>query len=175
MERNVKESLVAEFSEKLGRAKLAIVTDYRGTDVNTLVEFRKKLARENIGAEYRVVKNTLLRRAITGTAFEALGDHLTGTNAVLLSYEDIVLAAKKMKEFAKENEKVSVKGGAMEGKGLASSQVEALADLPSKEVLQAMLLGVLQAPSRNLVSLLANANRQILNVLDAYRRKLEGA
>ncbi len=173
MNRTDKTEFVNTFSDKLSRAKLAVVTDYRGLDVNTLVDFRKQL-KGMPETEFTVVKNTLFKLAIDGTPFADLADHLTGTNAVLLGYDDVVESAKALRNFAKDNEDfVILKGGSMEGKPLTPDQVSALSDLPAKDVLQAMLLGVLQAPSRNLVSLLANANRQIVNVLAAYRDKLE--
>jgi large subunit ribosomal protein L10 len=173
MNRTEKTEFIDTFTEKLTRAKLAVLTDYRGLDVNTLVEFRKKLT-TGPATEFTVVKNTLFKRVIDGTQFEGLGEHLTGTNAVLLGYDDVVESAKALRDFAKSFEdKVVVKAGAMEGKALTADQVKALSDLPPKEVLQAMLLGVLNAPAQNLVSVLANANRQILNVLVAYRDKLE--
>lgn len=173
MKRTQKTDFIDTFSEKLSRTKLAVVADYRGLTVNTLVDFRKKLTTLP-GTEFTVIKNTLFKRVVDGTDFSDLGAHLTGTNAVLLSYDDIVASAKAFRDFAKEHpEQVVVKGGAMDGKPLSPEQVRAISDLPSKEVLQAMLLGVLQAPSRNLVSLLANVNRQIVNVLSAYRDKLE--
>ena len=172
MDRASKEAFVTEFNEKLGRAQLAIVTDYRGIDVNSMVEFRKSLAGVE-GAEYKVVKNRLARRAIEGTNFEGLLEFLEGPNGVLLSYGDVVEAAKTLTEFMKDHEDMEVKGAALDGAMLSEAQIKALAKLPSKAVLQSMLLGVLQAPSRNLVSLLANTNRQIINVLAAYRDKLE--
>jgi len=172
MDRAKKEAFVAEFNEKLSRSQLAIITDYRGIDVNSMVEFRKSLAQVE-GAEYKVVKNRLARRAIEGTDFEGLLEFLDGPNGVLLSYGDVVEAAKTLTEFMKDNEDMELKGAALDGAMLSNDQVKALAELPSKQVLQAMLLGVLQAPSRNFVSLLANANRQIINVLAAYRDKLE--
>ena len=172
MDRTSKEAFVADFNEKLGRASLAVVTDYRGIDVNSMVAFRKAVAGVE-GAEYKVVKNRLARRAMEGTSFEALTELLEGPNGVLLSYGDVVEAAKALTEFMDDHEDMELKGGALDGSVLSAEQVKALADLPSKEVLQSMLLGVLQAPSRNFVSLLANANRQIVNVLAAYRDKLE--
>ena len=172
MDRASKEAFVADFNEKLGRASLAVVTDFRGIDVNSMVQFRKSVAGLE-GAEYKVVKNRLALRAMEGTDFEGLGELLEGPNGILLSYGDVVEAAKKLTEFMEDNEDMELKGGALDGSMLSPDQVKALADLPSKEVLQSMLLGVLQAPSRNFVSLLANANRQIVNVLAAYRDKLE--
>lgn len=172
MDRASKEAFVADFNEKLGRASLAVVTDFRGIDVNSMVQFRKSVAGVD-GAEYKVVKNRLALRALEGTDFEGLGELLEGPNGILISYGDVVEAAKKLTEFMDDNEDMELKGGALDGSMLSPDQVKALADLPSKEVLQSMLLGVLQAPSRNFVSLLANANRQIVNVLAAYRDKLE--
>ena len=158
MDRTSKEAFVETFSEKISRARLGVVADYKGIDVKTLTEFRKKLATDEGDAEFQVVKNRLVKRAVSDTNFEPLSDFLT-----------VVEAAKAITEFAKDNDSIELKGGVLDGKVLTNDQLEALADLPSKEVLQAMLLGVLQAPSRNLVSLLANVNRQLLNVLVAYK------
>ncbi len=172
MDRQSKEAAVSFLSDKFGKAKLAILADYRGLDVNTLVEFRRKLATGNQG-EFKVIKNSLAMRAIEGTDFAGLAEFLTGPNAVLFGYEDVVTSAKALTDFAKENDALEVKAASLDGRVLTEEQIKALAGLPSKEVLQAILLGVLQAPSRNLVSLLANCNRQILNVLVAYKDKLE--
>ena len=174
MDRAAKEAFVSDFAEKLSRTRLAIFADYRGLDANTTVQFRKGLAASEGGVEFRVVKNSLVSRAVEGTPFELVREHLKGPNAVILGYGDVVEAAKLSTEFVKDNEEMELKLGILDGKEISISQLEALADLPSKEVLQAMLLGVLQGPSRNLVSLLANCNRQLVNVLAAYRDKLEG-
>lgn len=172
MDRAAKEAFVQDFGERLSRAQLAVVTDFRGLDVPRMTEFRQKVA-EVEGVEFQVVKNRLMTLALTGTEFESLIEHFTGTNAVLIGYADVVEAAKVLTEFAKTNQELKLKGGAMDGKTLSVDQVKALASLPPKEVLQAQLLGVLQGPARNLVSVLANVNRQILNVLSAYQAKLE--
>ena len=174
MNRAAKEAFVSDFAEKLTRTRLAIFADYRGLDANTTVQFRKKLAASEDGVEFRVVKNSLVNRAVEGTPFELVREHLQGPNAVILGYGDVVETAKLSTEFVKDNEEMELKLGILDGKELSVAQLEALSELPSKEVLQAMLLGVLQGPSRNLVSLLANCNRQVVNVLAAYRDKLEG-
>ena len=173
MDRAAKEAFVTDFAEKLDRTRLAIFAEYLGLAANTVVQFRKGLAASEDGVEFRVIKNSLVRRAIEGTSFELVKEHLIGPNAVILGYGDVVETAKLTTEFAKDNEAMELKLGVLDGKELSVEQLEALADLPSKEVLQAMLLGVLQAPSRNLVSLLANCNRQLVNVLSAYKDKLE--
>jgi large subunit ribosomal protein L10 len=167
MDRTSKEQFVESFSEKVSRARLGVVADYKGLDVTTLTAFRKRLAGED--ADFQIVKNRLVKRAIVDTDFASIDEFLTGPNAVLLAFDAVVEAAKAITEFAKDNEALELKGGVLDGKALTPEQLSALAELPSKEVLQAMLLGVLQAPSRNLVSLLANVNRQLLNVLVAYK------
>jgi large subunit ribosomal protein L10 len=172
MDRNEKASFIADLSAKVSSARLAVVADYRGMDVATITGFRKQLSTSRV-AELRVVKNTLTRRAIAGTAFEGLGSLLQGPNALLIASGDVVEAAKTVTEFAKSVEKFALKGGVLDGKAIDLDGLKALATLPPKEQLQAQLLGVLQAPARNFVSLLANANRQIVNVLAAYRDQLE--
>ena len=167
MDRTSKEQFVESFSEKVSRARLGVVADYKGLDVKALTEFRKRLANED--AEFAVVKNRLAKRAIADTDFESISEFLTGPNAVLLGFDAVVEAAKAITEFAKDHDALELKGGVLDGKALTNEQLAALAELPSKEVLQAMLLGVLNAPARNLVSLLANVNRQLLNVLVAYK------
>ena len=172
MHRDEKTQFIEDFSDRIGRARLAVIADYRGLKVNTLVTFRKGLTRTP-GTEFRVVKNTLFRRVVEDTDFAGLGEFLTGPSAVFLAYDDAVESAKALKAFLKDNDKLEIKGGVLGGKTLSAAQIKALADLPPKEILQAMLLGVLNAPARNFVSLLANANRQIVNVLAAYRDKLQ--
>jgi large subunit ribosomal protein L10 len=173
MDRAQKATFLDAFGDKISRARMAVVADYRGTTVPVVTEFRKKLTRVS-GVEFRIVKNTLARRIVSGTQYEAIKSFLTGTNALFLSYDDVVDAAKVLTDFAKDNDKLSLKGGVLGGKVITADQVKALSEMPPKPVLQAQLLGVLNAPSQNLVSVLANANRQIVNVLSAYRDKLEG-
>lgn len=173
MDRATKEAFVADFHEKLGRARVAVVADFRGMNVQRMTELRKTLAAVR-GTDFRIVKNRLAKLAIAETAFARLDQLLTGPNAVLLGFEDAVEVAKVLTDFAKEHEELQVKGGAIQGTLLSAADVKALATMPPKEVLQAQLLGVLQGPARNLVSVLANANRKLLNVLVARRKSLEG-
>lgn len=172
MDRAQKSEFIDSLGQKLAQARMAVVTDYRGTTVASITEFRKKLKAVS-GADFQVVKNTLVRRAVDGTTFDAVKAFLTGTNAILLASGDVVEAAKALTEYARENSKLQLKGGVLSGKPMSVEQVQALATLPPKPVLQAQLLGLLNAPAQNLVSVLANANRQVLNVLVAYRDKLE--
>lgn len=171
MDRTQKSEFIDSLSQKLASAKMAVVTDYKGTTVASVTEFRKKLKAVQ-GVDFQVVKNTLVRRAVDGTSFDAVKAFLSGTNAILLASGDVVEAAKALADYAKENDKLQLKGGVLGGKPLTADQVKALASMPPKEVIQAQLLGLLNAPAQNLVSVLANANRQILNVLVAYKDKL---
>ena len=175
MDKSTKQAFVDTYTDKLARARMAVVTDYRGIPVNELTEFRKTLTGTD-GNEFRIVKNTLFKRVIGGTDMESLSDFFVGTNAVLLGSEDVVAGAKALLDFAKTHKDlVVIKGGVLDGKPMTPAQITALASLPDKGVLQAMLLGVLNAPAQNLVSVLANANRQILNVLVAYKDRLDEA
>ena len=171
MDKTNKAEFVQSFAARVNSSRLAVVADYQGINVKALTEFRKKLTTQD--GEFQIVKNKLAALALAGTKFEKLSEFLKGPTAILLGQEDVVEAAKAITAFAKSNDKLSVKGAVLDGKSLTNDQLIALADLPSKEILQSMLLSVLQAPSRNLVSLLANVNRQILNVLVAYKDKLE--
>lgn len=142
-----KVQLVAEVSEKFKESAATVLTDYRGLTVAQVTELRKQL--REAGVEYRVLKNTLLRRATAATDFTDLDEHLTGPTAVAFSKEDAVAPAKIIAEFAKKNNALEIKGGIVEGQVVGVDQIKALADLPSREGLLSMLLSVLQAPMRN--------------------------
>jgi large subunit ribosomal protein L10 len=143
----VKEQLVSELTEKFRESSCAIVTDYRGLNVQQVTQLRKTL--REAGIEFAVLKNSMLRRATEKTELTDLDQYLTGPTAVAFSKNDIVAPAKILTEFAKKNDKLAVKGGVVEGKVVDFTQIKALADLPSREGLLSMLLSVLQAPVRN--------------------------
>lgn len=173
MEKTQKVAFVDAFTEKARTAKLMIVTDHTGMTANTMTELRKQVAK--VGeTEFHIVKNTLARRAVAGSEIEGATAFLKGPSSVLMTTGDVVQAAKVLKQFRKDHkDALPIKGGVVDGKVVTVEQIKALADLPSKEVMQSMLLSVLNGPSRNLVSVLANVNRSILNVLTAYKNKLE--
>jgi len=170
--RNEKHFLVKEISEKIGSSDYVYFVSFSGLKVKELEELRRQLAAQSAGCH--VLKNTLIKKAcellnIGGT--EAIG--LTEGTAMVFGKGDCGAVAKLLLEFGKKNEKLVAKGGYMEGEVLSAVQVGTLADLPAKPVLQAMLLGVLQAPSRNLVSVLNAKAASVLNVLNAYKDKVE--
>lgn len=140
---NDKKAVVAEVSAQVANAQTIAVAEYRGVEVSDLTVLRKK-ARES-GVYLRVLKNTLVRRAVADTPFAALADQLVGPLIYSVS-ADPVAAAKVINDFAKANPKFVVKAGCYAGKILDKEGVQALASIPSREELLAKLLGVMQAP-----------------------------
>ncbi|OEF96405.1 50S ribosomal protein L10 [Vulcanibacillus modesticaldus] len=146
--REEKQKLVADIAQKLKDSKSTIFTDYRGLDVAEVTELRKSL--REAGVEYKVLKNTMVRRAAEQAELSDVNEFLTGPTAIAFSYEDLVSPAKILVDFAKEHEALEIKAGLLEGKLLSVDEVKALAALPSRDGLLSMLLSVLQAPMRNM-------------------------
>jgi len=147
---------------------------FAGLTVKSFSDLRNQLADQ--GAVCRVMKNTLIKKAaeqLELSGVEAID--LTASTAMVFGNGDSSAVAKLLVEFGKKQEQVKAKGGYMDGAVLSSADVGALADLPAKPVLQAMLLGVLQAPARNLVTVLNAKAASIVNVVNAYKDKLENA
>jgi large subunit ribosomal protein L10 len=167
--RDNKAQLVSELAQKLASAKAAFLADYRGLNVEQLNKLRGEL--RGAGAEYQVVKNTLLRLASKGTGSECLDPYLAGPTAIAIASADPVAPAKVLAEFAKANAKFELKGGALDGKALSVADIQALAELPSREVLLAKLLGSLNAPASNFVGVLAAIPRSLVQVLAAIQDK----
>lgn len=142
-----KQQAVADVSEKLKNSSCTIVTDYRGLNVAQVTQLRKAL--REAGVEFAVLKNSVARRATANAEISGLDEFLTGPTAIAFSKDDVVTPAKILTEFAKKNDKLSVKAGVVEGRVVGYDQIKALADLPSREGLLSMLLSVLQAPVRN--------------------------
>jgi len=161
-------------AEKLKRAKVAVLTDYRGLTVSQLQELRAKLRGGEV--EYRVIKNTLARRAAEAAGVPALQSELKGPVAIAFGYDDLGLPAKLINEFVRATRlKLEVVGGLVEGRVFSPEQVKQLADLPSRESLIAQLLGTLQSPVAQLVGIMQTPVQQLVGVLDAYKQKLEAA
>ncbi len=161
-------------TEKLRKAKVALLTDYRGLTVTQLQDLRGKLRTGDV--EYRVVKNTLARRAAEAAGVPALQAELEGPVAIAFGYDDLSLPSKLINEFVRTTRlKLEVKGGLVEGRVFSPDQVKQLADLPSRETLLAQLLGTLQSPVAQLVGIMQTPVQQLLGVLDAYKSKLEAA
>lgn len=149
---NDKKAIVAEVSAEVAKAQTLVVAEYRGIEVGDLTVLRKK-ARES-GVYLRVLKNTLVRRAVAGTSFEPLAGQLAGPLIYAFS-ADAVAAAKVLHDFAKGNDKLVLKAGVYSGKLLDKAGVQALASIPSREELLAKLLGVMLAPLTGFVGTVA--------------------
>lgn len=147
-----KQAVVAEVSEQVAQAETMVLAEYRGIEVGDITKLRADA--RNAGVYFRVVKNTLARRAVKDTPFEALADQMVGPLVYSIS-ADPVAAAKVVFEFAKTNDKLVVKAGAYNGKVLDAAGVNALATIPSKDVLLAQLCGLLQSPVSGLARVLA--------------------
>ena len=161
-------------TEKLKKAKVAVLTDYRGLTVGQIQDLRGKLRTGDV--EYRVVKNTLARRAAEAAGVPALQKELEGPVAIAFGYDDLATPAKLINEWVRTSRlKLDVKGGLVEGRVFSPDQVKQLADLPSREVLLAQLLGTLQSPVGQLVAIMQTPHQQLLGVLNAYKTKLEAA
>ncbi|KAA0560380.1 50S ribosomal protein L10 [Bacillus sp. CH30_1T] len=142
-----KKHIVGEISDKLKNSVSTIVVDYRGLDVSEVTELRKQL--REAGIDFKVYKNTMVRRAAEEAGLEGLNEFLTGPNAIAFSSEEVVAPAKILNSFAKEHEALEIKAGVIEGTITSVEDVRAIAELPSREGLLSMLLSVLQAPMRN--------------------------
>lgn len=142
-----KQAVVQEIADKFKSAASVVVVDYRGLTVSQVTELRKQL--REAGVEFKVYKNTLVRRATAEVEQEELNEFLTGPNAIAFSNEDVIAPAKIINDFAKVNEQLEIKAGLIEGTFASAEDVKALAELPSREGLLSMLLSVLQAPVRN--------------------------
>ena len=167
-----KQAVVAEVSAELARAQAVIVAEYRGLNVERATQLRSK-ARQS-GLYLRVLKNTLVRRAVQGTPFEKLSDVMVGPLMYGIA-EDPVACAKVLSDFAKENEQFVIKAGAMPNAVMSVQDVKALADLPSREQLLAMLMGTLQAPMAKLVRTMNEVPGKFVRTLAAYQEQKEKA
>jgi large subunit ribosomal protein L10 len=141
-----KQQAVEEIAAKLKESATTVIADYRGLNVAQVTELRKQL--REAGVEFQVLKNSLVSRAATSVELGELNAVLTGPTAVAFG-KDAVAPAKILNEFAKKNEALKIKGGVVEGRVVDVAQIQALANLPSREGLLSMLLSVLQAPIRN--------------------------
>jgi large subunit ribosomal protein L10 len=176
LSRAQKEEQVAELKEKFGRATCVYVADYRGLDVEALNQLRRRVRREGGGAwEYRVTKNTVLRRAAEGSDVAGIAAHFQGPTAIAVSYGDPVGLAKLLDEFARNHESFALKGGVLEGAPIDSGQIATLATLPGLDELRARLAGLLLAPATKLARLLNEPGAQLARLFDARARQEEAA
>jgi large subunit ribosomal protein L10 len=167
LNKSEKKQLVEEIHQKFLTSKIVILTDCKGLKVNKINELRRKLKESNI--EYRVVKNTLLIRASEDTDVAVIKDQFKGPTAIAMSYDDPVSPAKVLSEFAKDNDKLEIRGGVMSGKILNAQAIKSLSSLPSREVLLSQLLSAMNGVPTNLVRALNNVPQKLLYALQAIK------
>ena len=163
-----KEEQVTHLAEKFGKATCVYLADYRRVDVQSVNQLRRRIHSEGKGDfEYRVAKNTVLRRAAERSSFASLGEAIDGPSAVAISYGDPVGLAKILVDFAKDHDVFELKAGVLEGRAIDGTEIGTLATLPGLDDLRAGLVGLVQAPATKLVRLLLEPGSQLARALNA--------
>jgi large subunit ribosomal protein L10 len=160
---------VKSYKQLISKSICMVVFEFKGVDANSANVLRSSF--RNAGSQMHVCKNTLVKIAVKDTDFEPATDLFVEQTAYAITDTDPVAMAKALNEFAKTNSNIKIKGGVLNGKLLMPAQVEALADIPSREVLIAKLLYTLNAPVTGFVNVLAAKIRQVLYVLNAIKEK----
>jgi len=166
LDRKTKEQIVSGLQEKLKQANLGVLTSFNAMKVEKMEALRNALRKND--AELKVVKNTLLNIAAKETDFHILAEHFKWPVAVVLSYKDPIAPAKALVEFARKNPELDIKVGIIDGKMLSKADIEALAELPGREVLLGKLVSVMAAVPTSFVSVLGGVHRSFVQVLNAY-------
>ncbi|MBX7097050.1 MAG: 50S ribosomal protein L10 [Myxococcaceae bacterium] len=169
MLKSEKEEMIKDLSDKFGRAKAVVVTEFNKVDVATVTRLRKKL--RDGGVELKVLKNTLAKRAAKGTSVEKVSDDFVGPIQVALSYGDVVAPAKILVEFVKDLETIKIKSAVIEGQKQDLNGVKALAKMPGLNELRAKLLGLFNQPAGKLVRTIAEPANAFARVLKAKSEK----
>jgi large subunit ribosomal protein L10 len=169
-----KQEQVELIAEKLRRAKVAVLTDYRGLTVSQIQDLRARLRGGDV--EYRVIKNTLARRAAEAAGHKALESELKGPVAIAFGYDDLGVPARLINEFVRATRlKLDVTGALVEGRVFSAEQVKQLADMPSRETLLSQLAGTIQSPIARLAGALQTPLSTLAGALESYHNKLEAA
>jgi large subunit ribosomal protein L10 len=174
MPTEAKAQAIDEIAQKLRDSKVAIFTNYRGLKVKDMADLRGRVRAAKV--DYQVVKNTLTRFAALKAEIEVdLSEVLEGPTAIGFGYDDVVQAAKALNDYARTSRVFEIKAGLLEKRLLSAAEVTALATLPAKPQLQAQVLGTMTAPIQNLLGVLNAASRDLLSVLLQRQKQLEAA
>ncbi|NTX03560.1 50S ribosomal protein L10 [Myxococcus sp. CA051A] len=173
MLKSEKEEMIKELHEKFSRTKSAVVAEFSKVDVETVTKLRRKFREGNV--EYKVIKNTLARRAAQGTDVAVIADDFTGPVALCISYGDVVAPAKILTEFTKDLEdKIKIRSAVVDGRKVDAAGVKQLAKLPGLNELRAQLLGMITQPATKLVRTIAAPGTQLARVIQAHADKSQG-
>jgi large subunit ribosomal protein L10 len=164
-----KTSIVEDLSARLNQSPFLIITDYTGMNVLQFSELRTRLS--GAGAQCKVVKNTFLRKAAAEVGYPDLAANLNGQTAIVIGESDVCAAAKILKSFEAEFQKPTVKVGVLDKAIISKAEIQTLADLPSKEILRAQLLGVLVSPLQTLLAVLNEPGASLARLLKAKAEK----
>ncbi|NWG02062.1 MAG: 50S ribosomal protein L10 [Syntrophaceae bacterium] len=165
MNRKEKEQVISDLGERVKGLQAAVLTNYRGLNVEQINHLRQRLREEKIS--YHVVKNTLIKLAAKGTDLEKLNQYFQGPTALAISYGDPVLLAKILSEFIKTQPSLEIKVGLIQGKVITPEEVKTLATMPSREVIFSQILGAIEGTARQLGAVLYLALQQVLGTLQA--------
>lgn len=166
-----KETLASELTSTMGQAQLAILVNYEGITCENIVKLRRQLAPS--GSKFKVVKNTIAKRALKGTDAEQLAEFFQGPTGVIWSADDPVAPSKVVAEFAKANEKFVIKAGVIDGSVLTADGVKQLAAMPSREQLLGKLLGLINAPATRLLQTINAPASSLARLLGAWKEEIE--
>jgi len=165
-----KEEQIADLKEKFGRATCVYVADYRGVDVQSVNQLRRRIRTEG-EFEYRVTKNSVLRLAAADSDVAGIVDQFTGPTAIAMSYGDPAGLAKIFDDFAKDHDAFEVKGGVLQGDVVSAKEIATLATLPSLDELRGKIVGLLQAPASKLARLLNEPAAQLARIMQAKSKQ----
>jgi large subunit ribosomal protein L10 len=167
-----KQKIVEDLRAKISRARVMVVSDYLGFTVKEITDLRRKLRAED--SEFKIVKNTLISRAVSEGGYEELKEYLKGSTALLLGYRDAISPLKVLIRHLKEVEKGGIRGGWVEGRFFRAEELQEISKLPAREALLSRMIGGFQAPIYGLVNVLSGPMRKLVYVLSAIKEKKGG-
>ena len=167
-----KDDKIKLIKEKIDKAQVAIVTEYKGLSVEEITKLRRALQKD--GGDYMVTKNTLAKIAIKGTPYEVLADSLKGPIALAFGFEDQVAPAKALSKFIKDTKKGEILGAALDGQLLSAEEAKALANIPSREEMYAKMLGCINSPATGIVGGINGVMSALVRAIAAVRDQKQG-